>query len=177
MSYWRGQQNAVSSLQGQQNEGRDLGVKIQELRQVESEEPAEHSHIGGGTGRGRGAPCTRSTTVTETPHDDWCVSWRMAVLLLPGTLVGLVAFGYKCSLRSDLRAPNWKLFQVGELPQILLVLVCLRMRHHQCPPNHNCLLTPRSDSQYLATLRKRRQRCVNRMKEKREVTTRCHLTV
>ena len=62
-----------------------------------------------------GPTCARSTIVTETPHDNWHVLWRMVVLLPPCTLVGLVAFGYKYGLRSDLRAPNLKIFQ-GSMP-------------------------------------------------------------
>ena len=60
---------------------------------------------------------TRSTIVTETPRDDWHVSWRTAVLLQPCTLVGLVTFRYKYDLRSDLRAPNFKNFHGGACPQ------------------------------------------------------------
>ena len=33
-----------------------------------------------------------------------------------GTLVGLVAFGYKCGLRSDLRAPNFSMCMLMHTP-------------------------------------------------------------
>ena len=68
-----------------------------------------------------GPTSTRTTQVTEMPRDDQHVSWRMAVLLPPCTLVGLVAFRYKYGLRSNLRAPNLKLF-LGEHPPSLCML-------------------------------------------------------
>ena len=79
---------------------------------------------------------------TEMPCDDWHVSWRMAISLPPCTLVRLVAFGYKYGLRSDLGAPNFKIFSGGPCPQTPLGCACLCTHHHRFPPNLKYLLPP-----------------------------------
>ena len=74
---------------------------------------------------------TRSTVVTETPCDDWRVSWQMVVLLPPCNLIRLMAFGYEYGLRSDLRGQNFP----GEVcPQTPLACACVCVLHHRCPP-------------------------------------------
>ena len=66
----------------------------------------------------------------------------MEVLLPPCSLVGLVAFGYKYGLRSDLRAPNLKKFSGGAWPQTPLACACVCTHHHRCPPNLKYLPPP-----------------------------------
>ena len=77
-----------------------------------------------------GPTLTGSTTVTETPRDNWRVSWRTAVLLSLCTLVELVAFGYKYDRRSDLIAPNLKFFSGGACPQTPPHIISSTFRRH-----------------------------------------------
>ena len=81
---------------------------------------------------------TRSSVyvVTETPCDDWRVSWRTTVLLPPCTLVGLVVFV------PQKRSQSTNFFW-GIMPSNPLTCACLRTHQHPCPsPQSQVYLPP-----------------------------------
>ena len=81
------------------------------------------------------------TIVTETPHDDWCVSWQLNSGITPTMHSRLTSGIWEYDHRTHLRAPHFRIFG-GACPQTPLVCAYLRTHHHQCSPNLKYILPP-----------------------------------